>query len=88
MHTWEEGEHESKANVQSLNDWMNFSQKQDKTRLQGVLIDQGLRHLMQNQSTGAQTYEKESVSGPLMLKNTDDVWQTADKRLETSQGRN
>lgn len=59
-------------NVQSLNDWMNFSKKQDRTLSQGLLIDQGLCHLTQNQSTGAQMYEKELVSGPLMLKNIDD----------------
>lgn len=58
---------------------MNFSQKQDRTLLRRLVIDQGLCHLMQNQSTGAQMYEKELVSGPLMLKNTDDARQTTDK---------
>lgn len=76
------------VNIQSLNDWMNFGKKQDRTLIQGLLIDQRLCHLMQNQSTRAQMYEKELVSGPLMLKNTDDAWQTTDKRLETSQVRN
>lgn len=73
------------VNIQSLYDWMNFCKKQDGTLLRGPLIDQGLYHLMQNQSTGAQMYEKELVSGSLVQKNTDDAWQTTDKRVEMSQ---